>query len=221
MKKLLLCLLAIGLALMPLNSEAAMSRATSKGEKMEPRFVSLLFYANYADGDLTADFALGSPTATFTASRDATHPATYFDANGVMQVTTTSNVGRFNSGFYDTSGFNLFTQAGVMIEGASTTFLTDSMFGRAIGADDWASNWGTMTVSATSLINIAGAKERNSAYTFGGAEGDFEKTIHSKFGFRTREVALYVIHQHTDVDVSEMKDFAPKKYLIEKCLEEK
>ena len=137
----------------------------------------MTFLADYNDGLLDADRSGGSPTATFAASRDATHPATYIDSSGVMQLTTTSNVGRFNEGFYDTSGFTAFGKKGVMIEGASTNFLTDSMFGRAIGADDWASTFGTFTDTATDLINISGAKERNMAYTFGGAEGDFEESL--------------------------------------------
>ncbi len=131
------------------------------------------FVVIYNEG-LNADISRGLPTATFSASRGSSNPATYFDASGVMQKTETSDVGRFNHGFYDTSGWTAFTHAGLMVESASTNYLTDSMFGRAIGDDDWSKYWGTMADSATSLINIAGAKERKNAFTFVGDEGDWE-----------------------------------------------
>lgn len=130
------------------------------------------FYKDYSDEKLNANWSAGSPTATFSASRDNTHPATYFDADGIMQKTETSDVGRFNRGYWNDSGWHAFSQAGLIIESASTNYLTDSMFGRAIGADDWGSSWGTITDTATDLINISGAKERNVAYTFDGTEGN-------------------------------------------------
>ena len=139
----------------------------------------LTFVAIY-DKALDAVFSKGQPRATFAASRDSTHPATFFSLDGVIHETETSNVGRFNYGYYDdTTNFIPWSdrKAGVMIESASTNYLIDSMFGRAIGADDWTSIWGTITDSATSLINITGAKERNIAYTFLGTENDFEYSI--------------------------------------------
>ena len=140
-----------------------------------PKFpAGMTFLALYDDGILNADRSGGSPTATYSASRGASNPATFINSSGVLQLTTTSDVGRFTEGFYDTSGFTAFSQKGLMIESASTNFLADTMFGRAIGADDWSSSWGTITDSATSIINISGAKERNIAFTFLGSEGDFE-----------------------------------------------
>jgi len=82
----------------------------------------LLFCGEYSKG-IDASFSQGSPTATVAASRDATHPATYFDSSGVMQLTTTANVPRYNSGYYDTTGFHAFSKSGVMVEGATTNFL--------------------------------------------------------------------------------------------------
>lgn len=50
--------------------------------------------------NLDADFSVGSATATFTATRSASNPATYIDKNGNMQLETVSNVPRYNSGDY-------------------------------------------------------------------------------------------------------------------------
>lgn len=99
------------------------------------------FIASYDDESLTADYSKGSPTATFTASRDATHPATYIDSSGVIQKTTTSNVGRFNYGYYDTGGYTAFSQAGLMIEGASTNYLKTTIFDADGNSDGVADNW--------------------------------------------------------------------------------
>ena len=78
----------------------------------------LTFFADYAEDTLTAGYASGSDVATFAASRSASNPATYIDADGVLQLTTTSNVGRFTKGYYDTTGFH--SREGVLIEGAAT-----------------------------------------------------------------------------------------------------
>lgn len=72
-----------------------------------------------------ADYSVGSPTATFTATRSASAPATYFDANGVMQVTTTSNVPRFTQGWYTSTGFDP-TLKGIVLEGAGTNLIAKS-----------------------------------------------------------------------------------------------
>lgn len=86
----------------------------------------LTFYKTYqADPpDLNADFSLGVPTATFTATRSATAPATYIDANGIIQLVTSSNTPRFQQGYYDATGFH--AQKGLMIEAAGTNLMEDS-----------------------------------------------------------------------------------------------
>ena len=131
----------------------------------------LTFFADYAEDTLTAGYASGSDVATFAASRSASNPATYIDADGVLQLTTTSNVGRFTKGYYDTTGFH--SREGVLIEGAATNYLTDTMFGRAIGADNWDSSYGTITDTSSTIINISGAKERKVEYIYLGSEANF------------------------------------------------
>ena len=73
---------------------------------------------------LQADHAIGSKTATFTASRGASNPATYIDGAGLIQTTTTSNVGRLTAGFYDSTGF--VSRPGLIVEGASTNLVPKS-----------------------------------------------------------------------------------------------
>lgn len=112
-------------------------------------FGGMTFYKNYANSpaSLNADFSVGSSTATFTATRSASAPATYVDSNGVIQLTTTSNVGRFQGGYYDTNGFN--SQKGLMIEAAGTNLLTRTD-GTATSSGLW-TGW-----SATAFGNITG-----------------------------------------------------------------
>ncbi len=88
----------------------------------------LIFSAIY-DGDIDADEAKGHPLAIFTADREGAteSPGTYFDSAGVMQLqTATSNTTRYNSGYYDTTGYHAFSQQGVLLEGASTNDLSKS-----------------------------------------------------------------------------------------------
>lgn len=107
----------------------------------------LTFFKDFtASSGLDADFAMGSGKATFTASRSATTPATYVDSNGVIQLTTTSNVPRFQGGFYNATGFhpidtNGKLARGLMIEGASTN--------RCLYSYDFTqANWAKVNVSA-------------------------------------------------------------------------
>lgn len=120
-----------------------------------PPLSKVIFVADYRDGLLNADKSGGSSTATFAASRDATHPATYFDSSGVMQVTTTSNVGRFNYGYYNTTGYNAFTHAGFIPEGASTNYLTYGIFsaGATLGTG-WTDSHTTDSIVTYSLVDV-------------------------------------------------------------------
>lgn len=88
-------------------------------------FLPPTFYADYTTGVLDAIRSFGSPTATFTASRGASNPATYIDSDGVMQKTETSNVGRFTKYSYDSTG--LISTPGLYVEGAATNYLLRSM----------------------------------------------------------------------------------------------
>jgi len=141
-------------------------------------------FAAIYDADLDADISTGSPTATFAASRDATHPATYFNSSGVMQKTETSNVGRFNHGYYDTTGWHAFSNgAGVQIEGASTNYIKQSIFAADGNSDGVADNWakadavnvnGTPTttlVDVSSTFNI-GSTVNSQRLQYTGVAGD-------------------------------------------------
>lgn len=95
-------------------------------------FYGLTFFKNYASlptgtvtsAQLNANLSAGSPTATFTATRSASAPATYVDDNGVVKLVTTSDVGRIQGGYYDATGFH--ANKGLMIEGAGTNLMDDS-----------------------------------------------------------------------------------------------
>lgn len=91
----------------------------------------LLFYANYEGGTINPSQHRGLGTATFLASRSATNPATYIDSNGIVQLTTTSNVPRYAGGYYDSTGFHTVdsngrSAKGLMIEAAGTNRATQS-----------------------------------------------------------------------------------------------
>jgi len=135
-----------------------------------------LTFFNRFDSSLTPQFALGSATPTFTASRNATTPATYIDADGVLQLTTTSNEGRFTKGYYDTTGFH--SREGVLIEGAATNLLVRTD-GTASAGGQW-TGWssaktiaGAETVSNNAipeLTSISGAVSQRVFYI--GEAGD-------------------------------------------------
>jgi len=162
------------------------SRWLSNQQARDPDFrrypSGLTFYKDFSIGEgtdvnaLTADFALGSPVATFTASRGASNPATYIDSSGVIQQTTTSNVPRFSKGFYDTTGF--VERAGVYEEGAATNYLirttfdTDAGAGMATGWDDSDGVTGAPTYSlvAETLTNISGSQAQRMVYDTDTAE---------------------------------------------------
>ena len=86
---------------------------------------NLTFYKDYTRGSsVNADYSAGSGTGTFTATRGATTPATYVDALGVINLVTTSDIPRFQGGYYDSTGFH--AQVGLMIEGARTNLVPKS-----------------------------------------------------------------------------------------------
>jgi len=145
------------------------------------RIGGLTFYKDYRNTDFNADYSIGNRSATFAASRGSSNPATYFDSSGVMQKTETSNAGRFNYGYYDTSGWTAFSNRGLMIEGASTNYLKQSLFaadGNSDGiADSWASDTsvaGSVTwslVDASSDFNV-GTTVNAQRWQYTGEAGD-------------------------------------------------
>lgn len=157
-------------------------------------FGGLTFYKDYsvlptgthAASDLNADFSIGSPTATFTATRSAAAPATYIDDNGVIQLVTTSDVARVNGGYYDSTGFHVYAagQKGVTVEGSTTNLITRTD-GTAYDANTW-TGWtaaytslqGTPTLSVNlipELTSIADAKSQRVQYT--GIAGDSSASL--------------------------------------------
>ena len=143
----------------------------------------LTFYKNFQGATtLNADYSVGSPTATFTANRSASNPATYVDENGLVQVVTTSNIGRINSTLYNSTGL-LTNKRGVVIEAAGTNLLTRTD-GTAASGGNWA-NWGLYNPtggtpvlsnpSAFDLTNISGATYQRITYT--GVSGDVNQAL--------------------------------------------
>ena len=144
---------------------------------------SLTFFKSYQNTDnLIGDYSVGSPTATFTRATDSTHPATYVDANGVIQLVTTADVPRFAGGYYDATGFH--SAKGLYMEAAGTNLLirTD---GTASGSGLWtgwsATNYQSITgtpVPTNNLIpelsGISGATSQRYQYT--GIATDTNKT---------------------------------------------
>lgn len=81
---------------------------------------------NTNQSSLDADFSSGTATATFTATRGASNPATYINSSGILQKTTTSNAARWTQGYYATDG--AFTAGpGLLFEGASTNLFVSSV----------------------------------------------------------------------------------------------
>jgi len=171
MKKLVL---ALAFLLIPSISSAILLDGFVGEKNLFPGSLGSTFVKQYDVNQfsLDADNSLGSPTATFTASRGASNPATYIDANGVVQVTTTSDEARWTQGYYDSSGFT--SAPGLLIEGAGTNLLTYGIFsadtaGLATGwniADD-VTNAQTMSIVAETLTNIAGSQAQRWQHTFG------------------------------------------------------
>ena len=80
----------------------------------------LVFYKDYtySPATMNADYSIGSATATFTASRSASNPATYIDLGGKLNLVTSSDIPRYAQGYYDATGFS--PMSGLLIESGST-----------------------------------------------------------------------------------------------------
>lgn len=99
---------------------------SDSAKKFFPNMKNITFMKRFdvKQGTLSANFSIGSGTATFTATRGASNPATYIDSSGLVVTTTTSNVPRFTGGFYNSTGF--VSRPGIIIEGASTNLVPAS-----------------------------------------------------------------------------------------------
>lgn len=136
MFKKLLCLALSFLIATSANAQVAIGNATIGNMTVKSgihndtalvremlKYPGLTFVKDYSTGTINADFSVGSPTGTFTSTRSATAPATYIDANGVIQVSTTSDVPLFDLGEYSTTGFTAVNK-GYHAYRASTNLLT-------------------------------------------------------------------------------------------------
>jgi hypothetical protein len=112
------------------------------------------------------------------ATRSATNPATYVDADGVIQLLTLSNTVRPKH-YYDITGFHQL--AGWLKEDASTNYALNSYMSidtNSNGLSDYYyTNFGTCTRPSCAIINIANAKSQKVAHTFTGSEGDWTNPL--------------------------------------------
>lgn len=122
----------------PIGEKEGVSRA-SKKRKLNA-LGNLTFFKDFTNVNkdrnpsniLRADYSKGLGTATFTATRSASAPSNYVDASGVIQLVTTSDVPRFQGGYYDETGFH--AMRGVMIKGARTNICLQS---NDVGGTSW------------------------------------------------------------------------------------
>lgn len=118
-------------------------------------FGGLTFYKPFmSDETKNARYSVGSPTGTFTRDSgggDGSHPSTYVDSNGLIQVVNTDNTPRFQGGYYDSTGFH--AQKGLMMERASTNMLQDSYF--ASGSTTyWRAQTGATVTNDSTYANL-------------------------------------------------------------------
>lgn len=134
---------------------------------------NLLFYKNFLSSTgVNADFSAGSGTGTFARSTSATNPCTYIDQNGVINLVTTSNIPRYPRGYYDETGFHLYTKQGIRFERDSTNYLTrtDGTSSAAGIWSGWADNSGVggaitrTVVSIPELTSVSGATSQRIQY---------------------------------------------------------
>ena len=119
----------------------------------DPTSANLTFAKDFisSQASLNADVASGTKTATFTAARSGSAPATYIDANGVIQLVTSANTPRYQGGYYDSTGFH--AQTGLMIEAVGTNLVPKS----------YTMNDATWTSSNLTVVNGAIADPSNIA----------------------------------------------------------
>lgn len=133
------------------------------------KYPGLTFVEDFSTGTIDADFSAGSPTGTFKSTRSATAPATYIDANGVIQVSTTSDVPLYDYGYYDATGFHA-TPMGYHAYRASTNLSEDSYTSGTLETY-WAKAEGT-----DGTATIESSTERTNPY-LGGQVIKFKGTI--------------------------------------------
>jgi hypothetical protein len=112
--------LAIGCSFSP-----SLLRGVSKTEQLRALGGATFIKDYQATGTLTADYSVGSGTASYTANRDDGSVSTYVDASGVIQLQpAVDDTPRFQGGYYDATGFH--AQRGLMVEAGETNRATYS-----------------------------------------------------------------------------------------------
>jgi len=95
---------------------------------------NLTFLADYENTkSLYPRFARGNKLPVYLASRDVTHPSTYIDENGKLQIITSSNTPRFTNGYYDQNGFSF--AKGLLTEPQATNLLMNGTFDNNVTID--------------------------------------------------------------------------------------
>lgn len=157
------------------NPSDALTQLFSYGGLTFYKDFSALSVGTHAESDLDADFSIGSATADFSATRSAAAPATYVDSNGVIQLVTTSDVGRIQGGYYDETGFH--AQKGLMIEGSGTNYVLNSYFSLDSDADgksnSWNASYGTFTRETCAINGITDGKSQKNIYTYSAGTGNY------------------------------------------------
>lgn len=87
-------------------------------------FPNLTFAKDFRNGNITAEYSLGSNVGTYACIRSSSNPATFVDINGIIKTTTQSNVIRTTYGFHNSTG--LVSCLGYLSEPVSTNRLAYS-----------------------------------------------------------------------------------------------
>jgi len=137
----------------------------------------LTFFKDYRPNapSLNADYSVGSPTATYFASRSASDPGTDIDSNGIIQLLTTADVRRWKGGYYDETGFHL--QSGEMIESAGTNLFLCGLINSSVLADT-----DGFYISTTKYINVQ--------YSNSGASTNSISTDSVSYGGRSIQIEI-------------------------------
>lgn len=168
------------------------------------------FFADYSK-QIDAISSLGNDTATFTATRGVSNPATWIDSNGVIQVTTTSNQPRLTKGFYGPTGF--VSRPGVLIETAGKNTIssysdgTSSSSGLVTG---WALTETCAEASASvtksvveipELCSISNAHSQRIQYTGEAGDSDSYMLIRSSSAYPYTGEGSYVSGETATISV--------------------
>ena len=149
------------------------------------------------------DFAYGIGNITFTASRGASNPATYVGSDGLLYQTTTSDVPRYTSKYYDETGLNDYSQQGVYIESqASNLFVSGAIDSNyAVNGNNFersgTARWNTITVGGSANLAVS----TDSKTDFGGRSLEIEVT---NAGSSTFDVGFFNANQ---VNLSATTDY--------------